>query len=182
MQITLCIHPLLPSLHSLRQPGMMAHISLFLPLSTSTGCFVLLWVLLHLKGQIWGILIRKHICCSLLEPNIYNWEIVLTSEEWLRDRKTNCDFKFSQKKKSKQGKMSIFFWGGKSNFTRDLRFNRVWNPGFPHRKEYVQWSRVVLSEHGAFVSRNFRGCIDFLQETAVFPHVKVNSAGYCLSA
>lgn len=43
----------------------------------------------------------------------------------------------------------MFLFGGKSNFTRDLRLNRVWNLGLSHRKEYVQWSRVVLSEHGA---------------------------------
>lgn len=70
----------------------------------------------------------------------------------------------------------MLIFEGKSHFTRDLRLNRVWNLGFSHRKEYIQWSRVVFSEHGAFVHRNFRACIDFLQETAVFPPVKVNSA------
>lgn len=67
-------------------------------------------------------------------------------------------------------------WGGKSYFTRDLGLNRVRSLGLAYRREYVHWSRVKLSECGASLSKNLRVCIDFLQQdTATFPHVKVNS-------
>lgn len=97
----------------------------------------------------------------------------------MRDREMNCDFKFSLNKKASKGEC---FFLGKSHLTRDLRLNRVRNLGLPHRKEYVQRSRALPREHGASLSRNLRACIDFLQqETAAFPHVKVNFVWYCLS-